>query len=100
MPLGRPFEIHPAAVKGAFRIATELWGRLVAHLAEGRYVAGGDFVFGDLAPGAWYYRWTKVPGDKPKHPNLEAWYARLCERPGYQRHVVEGLAIGPGSGAR
>jgi glutathione S-transferase len=100
VPLRRPFEIHPAAVKGAFRIATELWGRLVAYLAEGRYVAGGDFVFGDLAPGAWYHRWTKVPGDKPKHPNLEAWYARLCERPGYQRHVVEGLAIGPGSGAR
>ncbi|MDP6604194.1 MAG: glutathione S-transferase family protein [Rhodospirillales bacterium] len=90
VPLRRPFEIHPAAVKGAFRIANELWGRLDAHLADRRYVTGADFVFGDLAPGAWYHRWTKVPGDKPPHPNLAAWYARLRERPGYLRNVVEG----------
>jgi glutathione S-transferase len=32
--------------------------------------------------------WTP-DGMRPSHPNVEAWYARLCDRPAYREHVVE-----------
>lgn len=58
------------------------------HLAERPYVAGATFTVGDIPPGAAVYRWTCFRQESPALPHLEAWQARLTERPGFQRHVA------------
>jgi glutathione S-transferase len=34
------------------------------------------------------YKYYNLDIERPALPNLEAWYARLCERPAYQLHAM------------
>jgi glutathione S-transferase len=58
------------------------------HLAKaGPYVTGTSFTIGDIPVGLVVNRWMNVAFDKPKLPSLEAYYARLSERPAYRAHT-------------
>jgi glutathione S-transferase len=58
------------------------------HLAkQGPYVVGANFTIGDIPVGLTVNRWINVPFDKPKLPALEAYYARLRERPACRAHT-------------
>ena len=67
----------------------------LAHQLEGQlFVCGADFTAADITIGHLLYRWFAI--DVPRDPNslVEAYYARLTERPAYQEHVMvsfEGL---------
>jgi len=87
--LRRPYELHPHAVAWALKHAGELWNRLDTHLADNRFVAGDAISMGDFAPGPWYHRWTQVPAERPRLPHLDAWYARLAERPAFRANVIK-----------
>jgi glutathione S-transferase len=68
----------------AGRIFAQLDGQL-----EGRsFIAGDSLTMADIVNGAMMYRWFTLPVERPALPNLEAWYARLKERPAYRRHVM------------
>ena len=41
--------------------------------------------------GCMVWRWTTLDLDRPSLPNLEAWHARLQERPGFQKLVAQPL---------
>jgi glutathione S-transferase len=43
---------------------------------------------GDIPVGAMCYRYQELPIERPKLPNLEAWYGRLRERAPYREHVM------------
>jgi len=43
---------------------------------------------GDIPMGALLYRYFTLEIDRPRLPRLEAWYARLCERPAYRGGVM------------
>jgi glutathione S-transferase len=58
------------------------------HLASNRYVAGTDFSMGDIPIGATLYRYFNMDIERPSLPNLEAFYARLCQREAYAEHVM------------
>lgn len=58
------------------------------HLAGRAYVAGEALSMGDIPAGATLYRYYGMEIARPVLPNLEAWYARLTERPAYQAHVM------------
>lgn len=64
-------------------------------LGEVPYVAGDSFTMGDIPLGAVAYRYYNVEIERPALPNLEAWYARLCERPAYQDHVMNFFGTNP-----
>jgi glutathione S-transferase len=38
------------------------------------------------------HRWYALPIERPKMANLEKYYARLAERPGYKQHVMQPLS--------
>jgi len=79
------------AIERARPATAAIWARLDAHLATRPYVAGAHFTMGDIPAGAICYRWLNLPfrrDDLPKLPHLEAWYARLSERPAYRKHVM------------
>ena len=59
-----------------------------AHLEGRDFVAGEHLTMGDLPLGAMMYRYLSMDIERPSLPNVERWYASLCERPGYQTHVM------------
>lgn len=56
-------------------------------LAKSAYVAGDEFTFGDLPLAAAAQRWFNLPIERPVTKNVETWYARVKERPGFKRWV-------------
>ena len=57
-------------------------------LDNGPFLAGDQLTMGDIPLGAYLYRYFNLDIDRPSLPNVEAWYARLCERPAFRKHVM------------
>lgn len=56
------------------------------------YIEGPEATLADLILGIFVYRFLHNPFiDRPAMPRLEAWCARLCERPSYKAHVDQPL---------
>ena len=55
------------------------------------WLAGEKFAMGDIPLGSLIYAWYELPIQRPDLPNLADWYARLRERPAYQRGVMSPL---------
>jgi len=56
-------------------------------LTKKPYVAGEHFSFGDLPLAAAAQRWFNLPISRPVTPRVQAWYARIAERPGFKRWI-------------
>ena len=59
--------------------------------ATGAYIAGSDFSLADVVIGLSLNRWRRTPLEHPPLPALEAYHARLRERPGFLEHGDNGL---------
>ncbi|WBG62707.1 glutathione S-transferase [Pseudomonas citronellolis] len=55
------------------------------------YLSGERFGMGDIPLGSFIYAWFEMPIQRPQMPHLEAWYARLRERPAYRSAVMTEL---------
>jgi len=75
------------AIEEGARKSAELAGMLDRALAGRAYVAGDAFTMGDIPIGAEVQRWLRVPIERPKMPNVEAWFERLRARPPFSKHV-------------
>jgi glutathione S-transferase len=83
------------AVRRAVSESAACWAILDARLGDGRsFLEGGTLTLADIVLGAFARRWygeeVRVDG-MPEFPALAAWYARLGERPGFQRWVAPKL---------
>lgn len=74
------------------RLSAEKSDRMAAildeRLADRPYLAGESFTVADIACGAQAHRWLHLPIDRSPRPHLEAWYARLRERPGSRQALT------------
>lgn len=62
------------------------------HLANaGPFVVGADFTLADIVVGVSLNRWRLTPFDKPELKALATYQDRLDERPGFIKHVRNGL---------
>ncbi|MEQ8857412.1 MAG: glutathione S-transferase family protein [Pseudomonadales bacterium] len=77
-----------AAIDRSIGQGRRIWALLDAHLAQHRYVAGEAFSLGDIPLGPQAHRWFELVTERPKLPHLEAWYARLAERPAFRKVVM------------
>ncbi len=77
----------PAIARALARTA-ELFGLLDRVLAATPYLAGDSFSLADIPAGTCLYRYHELDIERPRLPNLAAWYERLQERPAYRRHVM------------
>jgi glutathione S-transferase len=82
-----PEKRNPAEIEAGRRKSAELAGILDAALAGRQYVAGNAFTMGDIPIGCEVQRWMRVPVERPKHSNLDAWFGRLCARPAFKKIV-------------
>ena len=83
-----PAERNTAAIEQARQLVEGSWRLLDAHLECRTFVTGERFTMGDIPVGAFAHRWLALPIDRPSLPNLQSWYDRLCERPGFRKHVM------------
>ncbi|MGH6628629.1 MAG: glutathione S-transferase family protein [Burkholderiales bacterium] len=81
-----PEKRDPAAIESARVKSGETIRVLDAALADRLYV-GGAFSMGDIPIGCEVQRWMRLPMERPKHPNVEAWFERLCARSAFKKHV-------------
>ncbi len=63
------------------------WAMFDAHLTGKDFVLGKQLSMGDFALGIHAHRFFALVEDRPALKNLEAWYKRIGERPGYAEHV-------------
>ena len=56
------------------------------------FIAGDHLTIGDIPVGCFVYRWKALPVDRPALPRLDAYHARLAERPAFRKHVMLPLA--------
>jgi glutathione S-transferase len=77
----------PLIRQGIARTAI-LFRLLDRHLGRHDFIAGNALTFGDIPAGAQLYRFFNLEIDRPELPYVEAWYARLQERPAYRTHVM------------
>lgn len=52
------------------------------------WLGGPAFSIADIPAGILMYRTKALPFDQPATPALDAWYARLTERPAFKAHVM------------
>ena len=75
------------AIEDGAKKSRELAAMLDQALADKPYVAGQSFTMGDIPIGCEVQRYLRVPIERPKLPNLEAWFERLRQRPPFVQHV-------------
>jgi glutathione S-transferase len=94
-----PEERDAAAIAASLESTAETLAVVDAHLRDHEYLAGPSLTMGDVALGPTAYRWFNLEFERPPTPNLEAWHARLCERPPYRRHVMVSFTLEDPRGA-
>jgi len=83
-----PPERQDAALIETLRTRTAArFAFLDGQLARRPYLAGDAFSLADIAAGMTLYRWYEMPIERPDLPHVDAWYARLRERPAYLKAV-------------
>lgn len=87
-----PERRDPALVARSLQKATAAFRMVDGALARVPWLGGERFTVADIPCGVLAYRWMNLPVERPDLPALADWYARLCERPAYRRHVMIGLS--------
>ena len=75
------------AIAEAVKKCGEMLGMVDAALAGRAYFGGKQLTMGDIPLGCHVQLWMRLPIERPRLPNLEAWFQRLCERPAYRKIV-------------
>lgn len=86
-----PEQRDPARIAQALARCGELLAIPDAALARQPYLSGERFAMGDIPLGCFAYAWFEMPIVRPELPHLADWYARLKERPAFQRGVMTPL---------
>lgn len=82
-----PEKRDAAAIEEGRRKSADMLAILDSALARRDYVAGAAFTMGDIPLGCHVQLWMRLPIERPVQPNVEAWFARLRERPAYRKVV-------------
>lgn len=78
-------------INAAQKACAELLSMADQVLAAQPYLSGAEIGVGDIPLGSFIYAWFEMPIERPPMRHLEAWYARLKQRPAYQRAVMTAL---------
>jgi glutathione S-transferase len=82
-----PEKRDPKAIEESRQKSAELLAIPEKMLASRPFIAGDRLTMGDIPLGCEVQRWLRLPGERPAFPSLEAWFARLRERPAFLKTV-------------
>src|SRR5262249_1560208 len=80
-----------AAIATAIADTGKAWAMIETELKQPPFIAGDGFTLCDIPWGVHAHRWFGMDYlglARPEMPALRGWYDRLCQRPGYQRHIA------------
>jgi glutathione S-transferase len=75
------------AIEAARVRSIQVLAALESSLAGKAYVTGSAFTMGDIPVGCEVQRYMRVPIERPRLPNIEAWFERLRQRPAFTKFV-------------
>jgi len=75
------------AIEAARVRSIQVLEALETSLAGKTYVTGSAFTMGDIPVGCEVQRYMRVPIERPRLPNVEAWFERLRQRPAFTKFV-------------
>jgi len=78
----------PEKTQRAVAACARCFGQLDSQLAGRDYICGDTLTMADIVIGAMVYRYMTLPIERPTFTHMDAWYARLTERPAYKKHVM------------
>jgi glutathione S-transferase len=76
------------AIKRNLARCAEYFGLLNGMLATRPFLLGDRLSLADIPIATSLYRYFELDIERPKLPNVGAWYRRLQERPAYREHVM------------
>ncbi|HLK23623.1 MAG TPA: glutathione S-transferase [Caulobacteraceae bacterium] len=76
------------AIRRSVEQSAELMMIVEGQLSGRPFLTGERLAIGDIPVGASLFRYFAMDIERPWLPNVEAWYARLTERPAYREHVM------------
>lgn len=83
-----PVERQDAATIARSQATTDkCLGIMEQRLRNAPYLGGQQFTYADIVAGVAMYRWSTMPIERPSLPAVEAWHARLLERPAFRKAV-------------
>ena len=77
-----------AQVRAAAQATGELLKIVEQQLEGKKFIIGDNLTMGDIPLGSMLFKYFTLDIDRPSFPNIEAWYARLCERDAYRAHAM------------
>ncbi len=78
----------PKAIEAGRVLSNQLAADVLEKSLEAKqFVGGAQFTMGDIPIGCEVQRWMRVPIERPRLPNVEAWFERLRKRPAFVRIV-------------
>jgi glutathione S-transferase len=80
-----------AAIEAAVKECESLLAMVEQALGEQPYLSGNEIGMGDIPLGCFIYAWLEMPIQRAALPNVQAWYARLQQRPAYRKAVMTAL---------
>ena len=78
----------PAVIAASAAASGAMMQILDAALASQPWLTGADFGIADVPMGVYAHTFFTLDIPRPRLPHAEAWYARLCERPGFAQQVM------------
>lgn len=78
-----PDQRSPSAIDESTAKTEALIAILDVHLAGRTFVAGSRYTMGDIPLACAVHRWLGLPLRRVARPHVEAWMARIMERPAY-----------------
>ena len=75
------------AIEAGRKSSNELMAIPESVLKQQNFIAGSQLTMGDIPLGCEVQRWMRVPIERTRYPAVEAWFARLCERPAFRKIV-------------
>ncbi len=79
---------NPVAIERSIALCAAHFQLLNTILADRPFLLGNALTVADIATGTSLYRYFNLDIDRPRIPNVEAWYQRLQQRDGYQKNVM------------
>ena len=83
-----PSQRDTAKLEAAAERCGERMQMVDAQLDGKDFICGSALTMGDIPLGSMLYRYFTLEIERPALPNVEAWYARLQDRPAYREHVM------------
>ena len=83
-----PVEKHDkTAIEKAIAATDRCFSMMDARLAQAPWLGGDDLTYADIVAGVSLYRWTTMDIPRQHFGHVDAWHARLSERPAFRKAV-------------